>query len=160
MNFHKLNFNKGYSVVEIVVYIALFAILSITVTNSLLVMVKAFSATAVEADFLTNANVMERMTREIRKATEVNVVSSSDIQLTSANSAEFKLLNGNLQLIENGTLTGNLNAPNIVVSSLDFVLIATPVGKAIKIEISVTDTKDKNGRTESFYGTVSLRGKY
>ncbi len=158
--------NKGFSLIEILIYIAIFAFLSVVVINSLIVMVNSFAETAVQANFLQASTTLERMSREIRQAKSIASISSSDLILNSTDSSdiaktvEFKLLNQNLQLLENGVLTGNLNAPNIQVTSLTFTEITTTNGKAIKIVMSVTDTKDRYSRTENFYDTVELRGSY
>ena len=162
-----LNFKKqfGFALVEIIIYIALFAVMSIAVTNSLLVMIKSFALTAVQQDFLTTTSIMERMVREIRQASDVTLVSSTDIQLTGTNSPEFKLVGTNLQLVDtSGSCTSGqncyLNTPNINITSLTFTLITTTQSKAVKIQMSVTDSKDRSGKTENFYNTVTLRGKY
>lgn len=156
----KLKNKKAYTILEIVIYVALFALLSVAVTNSLLVMIKSFTATSVQQDFLKTVPMMERITREIKQASNVTSVSVSDILLTSTNNPEFKLSGTNLQLWENSTLTGNLNPTNISVNSLSFVVITTAQGKAVKIQFSVTDTKDKTARSETFYSTAVLRGIY
>lgn len=160
--------NKGFSLIETLFYMSIFVVLSIVVINSLIVMVKSFSETSAQADFVQSANILERMSREIRQATSVASLASpyNDLTLNSTDSSgvaktvEFKLLSNNLQLKENGTLTGNLNAPNIHVTSLTFTQITTAKGKAIRIQMSVQDTKDRSSRTVSFYDTIELRKSY
>ncbi len=163
--------SRGFSLIETLVYIAIFTMLSIVVINALIVMIKSFRQTAVEADFLQNAELFERMSREIRQAKSINVTSvfgssPGDLKLNSTDSSgvaktvEFLLSGQNLQFKENGVLTGNLNTSNIQITSLIFRQITTAKGKAIKIEMSVKDTRDKAGRTENFYDTIEMRGSY
>ncbi len=158
--------NRGFSLIEILIYIAIFSFLSIVVINSLIVMMKSFAETAVQADFVQTSQALERMSREIRQAKSIAAISTSDLTLNSTDSSgvaktvEFKLSSQNLQLLENTVLTGNLNAPNIQITALVFTQITTAKGKAIKIQMSAKDTKDRLSRTENFYDTIGLRGSY
>ena len=73
---------------------------------------------------------------------------------------EFLLSGGNIQLIENSVLAGNLNPPNIAVTDLTFTQIITAEGKAVKIFLTVKSINDVLTRTFNFYDTIVLRGGY
>lgn len=152
--------------VEMLFYIALFAVLTIVVVNALISMTKSFRETSVYADFVQSSSIMERISREIRQAYGIASISSNDLTLNTKDelgnnkTVRFVLSGSDLQIFENGTLTGNLNTPNIVVSGLTFTQITTTTGKAIKVNFSAQSTRDKLNRTEDFYDTVVLRGLY
>ncbi len=159
--------NGGYALIEMLFYISIFVILSVTIINALVMMVKSFAETSIQADFVQSGNILERMSREIRQATSIDTTStSSNLKLNSTTTAgaaktiQFVLSGTNLQLWEGNVLTGNLNAPNIQVTSLIFTQITTAKGKAIRVQISVQNTKDKSARTVNFYDTIGLRRSY
>ena len=167
----KINKNKGYSLIEIVVYLAIFSALSVLVINSFIVILGSFNTTRANRDLLqSGSKTMERLSREIRQAESVDLVNSTlgsspgVLQLNSRDSAgtamtvRFAIASGNLNLYENGTLVDNLVTENISPTSLIFRRITTTNGDAVKIELTVQDTS--SSKTENFYNTVILRGTY
>jgi hypothetical protein len=168
MMYFKINKSKksGYSVLELIFYIALFVLLSIAVMNAILVMTKSFKETAVYSELLDSGSTMERMSREIKQATGINSISATDLVLNSKDdndvdiTIEFLLSGSNVQLIENGVLTGNLNSSNIVVTSLSFTQIDTVKGSAVKLALSARSSRDSLSRVQDFYDTIVLRGDY
>ena len=165
----KLQKNKGISLVEIILYVAIFTVMSVVIINSMITMTKAFAETSVKSDFIQSANIVERISREIRKSTTINTFANSDLKLNTTDSAgatktiEFKVVGTDLQLLDSTVNNGspvNLNPTHIQVNSLLFSQITTPKGSAIKIILSVQDTRDKTLKTETFYDTIALRGNY
>ncbi|PJA97016.1 MAG: hypothetical protein CO129_03460, partial [Ignavibacteriales bacterium CG_4_9_14_3_um_filter_34_10] len=63
--------NNGYTLVEILFYISIFGILSLVVINSMIVMTKAFRETTINRDIMQAGNIMERMSRDIRRSNMV-----------------------------------------------------------------------------------------
>jgi Tfp pilus assembly protein PilE len=159
--------NSGYTIIELLFYIALFSVLSVVVINAMLTMAKAFKETAIQAELVQSGTIMERMSREIRGAYDIDPTSTStDLKLNTkdsggANKTVELLLSGtNLELIENGTLTGNLNTSKINVTAVTFTQITTTQGKAVKIFLTIRSVDDILARTQDFYDTVVLRGSY
>ncbi len=156
----------GYTLVEMIFYIALFCILTIAVINSLITMTRSFRETSVQADLVQSSGIIERISRETRQAYGVNSISSSDLKLDTTDDAgvnktvRFVLSGTDVQFYENDILTGNLNTTNIQVTALSFTQITTTKGKAIKMTLSVKSTRDSLSRVETYYDTVSLRGSY
>jgi Tfp pilus assembly protein PilE len=156
----------GYAIMELLFYIAIFSIVSVVVINAMVTMAKSFKETITQAQFVQSGNIMERMTREIRQAYSVDVTSTStDLKLNTTGidtGVEFKFVGSDLQFLENGssTATGNLNTPNIAVTSLTFTQITTAKGKAVKIFLTVKSINDTSGATQDFYDTIVLRGSY
>lgn len=154
----------GYSILELVFYIALFATISLVVINAMITMMKAFRETAIQAEFVQSGVIMEKMSREIRQAYSIDATSTStDLKLNTTGvntSIEFKLVGSDLSLFENTAFIDNLNTPNIIVTGLTFSQITTVKGKAVKIVLSLTSSNDKSNRVRDFYDTIVLRGVY
>jgi hypothetical protein len=109
---------------------------------------------------------MERLSREIKHATGVNSLSSSDLVLNTTDdndiaiTVEFRLSGSNVEMLQGGNLVGNLNSPSIVVTGLTFTQITTTAGTAVKIFYTVRSTKDSLARTQDYYDTAVIRGDY
>ncbi len=159
--------NSGYVILELLFYISFFAVFSILVINSMIIMTKAFKETTLQAELLQSGSMMERISREIRQAYGIDGTSTStDLKLNTTDGAganktvEFKFTTPNMELWENASKTGNLNTPNIVVTNPVFTQITTTKGTAVKISFTVRSTNDTANRTFDFYDTIVLRGNY
>lgn len=163
----KINKTKnGYAILELLFYIALFAVLTLVVINSMITMTWSFRETAIQSEFVQSGIIIERITREIKGAYDINSISVTDLVLNTKDingvnkTVEFLLSASSIQLIENSVLTGNLNTPNITVTALSFTQITTAQGKAIKISLTLKANNDPQGRLQNFYDTIVLRGAY
>jgi hypothetical protein len=116
---------------------------------------------------------MDRISREIRQANSIDIGSSylgsnpGVLQLntkdSSGTSTTVKISKeGNiLNLYQpSNTLVASLLDNDISITNLVFTRIDTVAGEAVKIEMTLLDTKSKNMRTENFYNTIILRGSY
>ncbi len=159
---------KGSSLVELVFYISILAVLTLVVVNSLIVMAKAYRETVINRDFMQAGPIMDRMSRTIREGTGALSVSAfgPSIKVNIQNDAqiykpvEFVLVSGNIELYENDVFIGNLNPANLTVRDLSFTFIDTSAGLAVKIAMTVQANRYPNLRSEDFYNTVALRGAY
>lgn len=160
------NLGGGYALLETIFYILLFAILSIAVINAMITMTKSFKETTIQAGLMQGGNIMERISREIRQAYGINLISTSNLKLNTKDSVgvnktiEFSLTGSNIRLLDNDVFTANLNISNITVTGLIFTQIATTKGAAVKILLTIKSNYDSQNRNESFYNTVVLRGDY
>jgi hypothetical protein len=156
----------GYTALELVFYIAFFAVFSIISINSVIVMTRSFKDMAAYSNIQDAGNILERISREARSSLSITSLSANDLVLATTDSSgnsksvEFTLSGTNLELRENGTLTGNLNSAAIKVSSLSFTQIDTVKSQAIKVALGVQLTSDTTGQVYNFYDTVVLRGEY
>lgn len=163
---------RGYSIIEIIVYLALFAVLTIAFVNTLIISMKSFSEIQINRDLISGGTgAFERMTREIKNATSINTGASTfntspgvlSLNTTdsggSAKTVLFDVSNNSLRLSENGTVTGNLLNPNINVTNLVFKQITTGAGTAVRIEMTIQNTKGLSIK-ENFYTTAILKGSY
>ena len=164
---------NGYSVIEIIVYIAIFAFFSITVLKSYTAVLGSLRESRTDRDLLESGSaIMERLSREIRQAKSVDVVNSTlgtspgVLQLNSTTSGgsatvmKFITSSGAINLYQDGTLVGNLLGQNISVISLIFRRISLTNGEAVRIEMTLQDTRSTLNRTDNFYNTIILRGSY
>lgn len=151
--------------IELLFYISLFIVLSLVVINSMIVMTKSFKETSIQTSLMQGRDIMERMSREVRKATGVVSITPTNLKVNTKDNAgnpktaAFLFTGGNLQFSENDVLIGNLNSSNIVIDSLSFEPISTAKGSAVKIVLSVK-LQNNPSRLENFYDTVILRGDY
>lgn len=160
------NYRRGYAILELLFYIAFFAVFSLITINAMIAMAESFKETSVQGELVQSGIIMEKISREIRQAYGVSSISVGDLNLDATDSAganktvEFLLSGSNIQLLENGVLTGNLNTPKIAVTGLTFTQITTTKGKAVKIFFTVRSVNDALARTFDFYDTIVLRGSY
>ncbi len=164
MIFNKHKNESGFSLVESIIYISLFVMLSTLLIDSLVIMSKVYKETRANGDLLNSAqSTIERMTRDIRSAKSLTMASTSSVlNLTTADgySEQFSLSSGAIQLFENGTLSGNLTNSNVSVSSLVFRNILTSNSKAVRLEITMNSLRSYSNKTITIYDTVVLRGSY
>jgi Tfp pilus assembly protein PilW len=168
---YKLKKIKGFSLVETIIYLAIFTMVSILVINSFITVMSSFAITRTNRSLLeAGISSIERMSRDIRQASSIDLTNSNlnkgILQLNSTDQSgdsiiiKFTKENSTLNIYQAGTLSGSLLGQNIVVDNLIFRRIATAHGEAVKIEMTLRDTKSKNNKTENFYDTIILRGGY
>ncbi len=164
--------NTGFTLVEMIIYIAFFALLSSLAVNATLVVMRSFYSLRLTQSINESATTaLERMSREIRNAYDYDITQSlfsvNPGQLTlktkdamGANTTvRFYLSSGN-QLILNqaGADQGSLVTKNVTLTKLIFRPITTTNSKAIKIEATFQDTRELTTQTVNFYDTIVLRG--
>ena len=168
INFFKRKFNKGFSLVEILIYLAIFTAVSILVINSFIIVVSTFTKIRSNHDLVNSgSNSLERISREIRQAKSIDSTSifdsdSSSLKLVDpdGNIIVFDKNLDDLRISKNGEVIGNLLVNNVSLDKLIFKHIVTANSEAIKIEIEIEDTNSKISKVEKFYDTVVLRGSY
>lgn len=178
IKFKKLN--KGYSMLELVFYIAIFSITALLVLNSILAMVSSFKENKAHNNLIQNSKIIEKISREIRNSESVNTISSSSLKLNNKDGAgnprtsTFTLSGNDLNFYENDVLVGVLNPDNISVTSLTFTSVAFVRGDSVysaaeivplnSAAIKITLTLEVNSfgviKSKTFYNTVVLRDSY
>ncbi len=162
------NYSKGYSLIELVIYIALFVVISIVIVQSLVFVMKTYAnARSFRALQQNGELVMERITREVRQSNTVSTASSVFgvtpgtlvvSGLTSGGSAytdTFSVVNGAVQLSTTGVIS-TLSTNEVVVNALTFWNITTANSDAIKVRLDLTTVKAPIV-SKSFYSTIILR---
>ncbi len=166
MNNGKIKEKAGFTLIEVVIYSTILAIISVFVVNSLFLMIKNFNAYRVSRFVnVSTASVMERITRETREAGDIgstNTFDSNPGHLSLDTGVEFFVTDNRLIIKEDGN-DNFLTPENLQLISLIFRQVATstnPNSKAIKIEIEIKGEKGSYQKTEKFYDTIILRNSY
>jgi len=159
--------NGGYAILELLFYIAFFGTLSLLTINAMITMAKSFKETAIQAEFVRSGTIMERMSREIKQAYNIDLTSTAtDLKLNVKDSAgadkivEFKFVSPNIQLWDAGVNVGNLNPPNMRVTNISFTQITALKDKSVNIVLSIRSNNDTLARVLDFHDTIVLRGTY
>ncbi len=167
---------RGTSIIELLIYGAILAFVSLFAINTLLVVTAAFSQARTGRLINSNAEgIMERVIREIRFAKNVNNASvlgtnPSDVILDTfssptddtAASVEFSINNKNLLF---KTRTGNtvpLNTSGVTISlfTAEKITSASASTTGIKFQLTMQASSTKTSIQKTFYGTAILRGSY
>lgn len=164
----RLNFSKGYSVIELLVYISLFVLIAVVVMQSLIYAMKTYSTARAYRTLQRNAEItLSRLTTEIRGAKTISTggssfgVSSGVLALTGTDNAgstynpTFSLVSGIPQVVVGGATT-QLASSEVSFSELTFWNITTANSDGIKIKITLSTTRAPF-ITKSFYTTAVLR---
>jgi len=158
--------NAGYSLVETIFYVALFAILSVALLEVMITMTGSFMQTIINRNLMQGSVVIENMSRELKQANNFSFASNVLTVNTKDSSGNpktviFTFANSNISVQDSvlGNL-GNLNPSNVSINYFSVSSITTLKGKAARISLRVHSNNDSTDRTEDFYNTVVLRGDY
>lgn len=165
--------NKGFSVVELLVYIAIMTLVLTSIVVLLVNATKILTRVKEIKEIRTSALVsFERMTREIKEAKSVTLAESAlgtnpgSLTLQSSDDTGTPLevkfaLNddGDLVLYYDGVSRGSLVSSDVSVDDIEFYRIDDSVSESVRIKLTLTH-KDVPEKPETFYTTVLLRGSY
>ncbi len=160
---------SGYSLLELVIYLGLFALISVVMIHSLLTVMRTYAQAAAFRSLQTNGElVMERVTREIRQASTITVgsstfgVSPGSVTLVGtdennvSHTVVIRLVNGVIELVDNGVTT-TLTENDVTVESFIVRRFTTITGEGVKIELGMT-TENNTVISAYFYDSIVLRG--
>lgn len=165
---NKFHGQQGYSLMELLIYIAIFIAVSVVIIQALVLMMRTYTSAVAYRRLQTNGElVMERIIRETRSADSINVAGSVfgthpgvlAIQTTDENNiahaVTFSVVNNVVQINDSGVI-GDLSSLEVVVDSLIFRRFTTSNGEGVKVELTLTTA---NGLIVSapFYSTVVRR---
>lgn len=168
----KYFFQKGFTLIETIIYIALFVLISLALTSITISVDRLYaniqSTIEVESSALVS---LDRMSRDIRNGVSIvasstfgvspgRLVLSSKDRLGTVRTVEYYVLDGMLRVKENDIDVGQLTSSSTPVSNLVFIQITTPHSTGVKIDMSLQAFKNGATSTEQFWGTYVLRGSY
>lgn len=164
---------SGFSLIEVVLYISLFSVISVLTMNALFATMKAFTDLRISRDINdSSVKMMERMTRDIKSATSVDLVNSTfnatpgRLTFSTINASgtpmtvEYFITGNALHVRENGVDRGSLLSSQTSISGVIFNYINTGPSIGIKIDLHVTASRGNVSDTDHFYDTVIMRGSY
>jgi prepilin-type N-terminal cleavage/methylation domain-containing protein len=172
----KVSLKNGFTLVEMLVYLAIMVVITLALVQSIIVVVKSNKQSFVVNNIKNSAiSILEKMTREIRDASSIDVVNSvfgtstGILQLNTTDSSgnakttQFYLQSNNLMVTSSsslGVLTGPLNSNGAKVLSVNFTPISTAHSSAVKIVMTIEGTNQGLTKDVNFYSTAILRGSY
>jgi len=166
---------QGFTLMEMVIYIAILAIIVVLVVSSVLAMSKSLSGIQTSRKINNFAETsMERIIREIRFANNVDVsgstfgVNPGTLKLNTINpvneiptTVEFYQSGDNLMIKEGLGAPEDITPSSLSVTNLIFYDIVVPgISESIKIEIEVKGSGIFGDKIERFYNTVVLKRSY
>lgn len=162
---------RGFTLVEMIIYIAFFAILSLLATQATIVVMKSFYTLRLTQNINQSASTaLERMSREVRNAYDIDETQSTlgsnpgHLTLKTKDSAgnnitmEFYVVNNQIGIKEGGVDKGTLMTKNATITNLIFRKIDTLNSQAVKIEMTFRDARGALQQEVKFYDTIILRG--
>lgn len=163
-------YKQGYTLVEALIYIAVFVILSFAVMSLLLsVMETNRKSSPINALSRGATSALEIITREIRGATSLDALnsdfatSSGRLSLNSLDASDnprtvmFYLESGQVKIQENGVYIGPLSPSDVAVTALYFNLATSTGQSLLKIELDMSAGSGNYQKSDKFYSSVSLR---
>ncbi len=166
--------NRGISLVEMIMYIALLAVITVVVIDMMVSISVSYRTVKTTRDMENSAMTsMGRMETEIRDASSIDIpnsifnTTSSVLSLnvengtsTATSTIRFYLTGGQIEIDQNSASSGPLTLPSVTVSSLIFRNISTGYSSGVKIELTMTATTSANLMTKKFYDTAIIRNSY
>jgi type II secretory pathway pseudopilin PulG len=166
----KDNIKSGFTLVEIIIYLAIFVLLSIVIIDALLAVQKTNRNVIVYNGLTTNAvSVLEKITKETREAVSVDVAnsvfatSSGVLQLNTLDNSDtahvirFYQDSGIVKMDLDGQYFGPLMTNSAITTALIFNLATTSTSTLVKMELDLTAGQGVYQKSEKFYDSIMLR---
>ena len=162
-------FTKGYSLIEMVIYVSLLTALFIMAINMLLSFSQSYKTlSALRIAEHSAIDSMERITREVRSATSVDSANSTlgtspgviTLVATSAGvstTTKFYVQNGVLKVDVAGVYLGPLTLSSATTTNLVFRLLNNGTSNAVKIDLTVEATAGNITKAKTYHSTVILQ---
>ncbi len=162
---------SGFTLVEMVIYLGFFAVLSILSIQGTIIAMKSFYSLRLTQSVNQSASVaLERLSREILVAYDIDElqstfgVSPGRLMLNTKTDAgalttrEFYVTGNQLSVKEGGVDRGSLMTKNVILSNLVFRQSTTTESLSVKIEMTLRDNRAVPPKDIKFYNTIVLRG--
>ncbi len=164
---------RGFSLVEMVVYVGVVALLASVLVATLIPLARAYGDLAVSRDVNASAYAaLDRFVREARAADAVVVGSSvlgahpGSVTFTKtdadgvASTVQFSLVGGTLHITDGGVDLGPLTHSSVTVENLVFRYAASGSGKMASVEVTLSGEHGRAVKVAPFSAGAVLRGSY
>lgn len=164
---------KGFTIIELLVYIVVLIIVIGAVMSAIVGVARSYARISANQHITRSAKfLLERMTREIRDATEINGAESTlgsnpgtlvlDIFPSGASERQVGFISsGNTVLLEeDGVVTGTLLDEEVSVTNLVFMQVTTTESVGVTINLTLEASTGTGTTTATFQTTAVLRGSY
>jgi len=168
-------YSAGFSLIEIIIYIAIFGTVSLFAVNIIFTTIKAYNNFKIVKDLKSAVEIsLERMSREIQLANNIDIsrsilsvspgkiyLNTVDFDTGSLKTVEFFVSGGAIAIVKNGLLEEYLTSSSTEVLTLVFrEIVSSTTSKAIKIEMDLRARKGGFEKSEKFYTTAILKNSY
>ena len=166
---------NGYTLIELVIYVGIVAVVALVVTNSILILNRTLASFRLERRLATSSETaMRRIVREAHLARDIyasSTLGSSPgvLSLASQESEEDDAARDVMIYVSGGALTLRrgtgpavaFTAGGVTVTNLIFRQIVNgTVSKAVKVELTLRASAGNASTTKNYYTTTLLRGAY
>jgi type II secretory pathway pseudopilin PulG len=161
---------RGYTLIEMVLYVSILALFFVVIVNSLISFTRPYrEVLALRLLDRSGLESLERITRDIKTASSVDVINSvlgvspGTLVLTATYSGvstttKFYLDGGVLKVDVNGIYEGPLTSASTTVSSLIFYRMTNTISSAIKVDMTLQTSISSTTKTKIFHTTAVLKG--
>jgi prepilin-type N-terminal cleavage/methylation domain-containing protein len=168
----KKNHIKGFSLPEIIVYIAILSIVSLALAQTAIIANKSFQLARAERTIDASVlSAFDRLSREVRNAMSVDTADSVlnaspgtlALYVGSGSSQvvrRFYLSNGVVEVSDNGVLQGDLTSSEATTTSLIFRVLTATSTKAVRVELIIAAQATSSIASDKFYDTFVVRNTY
>lgn len=165
--------SKGFTLVELIVYVAILAVVTVLAIQSTMTMTRAFADLRVSRDLNSSATALfERITRDVRSAESVDTAQSTlgtspgRLMLNTTDTSgtamtvEYYVESGLVKIRENGVAQGAIMGSHTTIGSFVVRHLTNITTEAVRVEATITATRGDITKTRSFYTTTVIRGSY
>lgn len=164
------NSKSGFTLIEMLIYVALLSVMSITAVTTILSLQDMYTSYRINQVLRqTNNVVFERMIADIRRADGVDPFSCVfndpdgllDLEIAGNPSAQYHLNGGRVIHTDSNGVSSPLTSDDVTVNTLQFTLI-NDNGETtmVRVHMNVTADFGSASSTMSFYTSAVLRGTY
>jgi Tfp pilus assembly protein FimT len=163
----------GYTLAELVVYVALVALLLGVIISTALSMSAVYKRSRTYLDINSAAiTAFSKFSRDIRRASSIDTINSSFGSPTGKlilfmkksdgtnDSVSYYVSNGKVETDANGVFSGDVTQANMTVSNLTFKKFINASSTAIRVEMTLAPSASTSVPALNFYSTYVLRGSY
>lgn len=164
---------KGFTLIELIVYVALLAVVTVLAIQSTMTMTRAFADLRVSRDLNSSATaLLERISRDARSAESINAAQSTlgtnpgVLMLNTtdtggtATTIEYYVEGGLVKIRENGVAQGAIMGSHTTIDNFVVRQLTNTNTEAVRVEATITATRGDITKTRNFYTTIVLRGSY
>ncbi|OGZ96471.1 MAG: hypothetical protein A2847_00285 [Candidatus Sungbacteria bacterium RIFCSPHIGHO2_01_FULL_50_25] len=172
-----IRYIRGTTLLEIVIYAALFGIIAVIISNFLIQVVNTYTITRAEREVLSNGRLLlETLTKTIAEAQEIYTPTSAfnkdlgQLSLMTRTGVptehqtayvDFWIDNGRMWMRKEGAAAVPLSAASVRVSKFRLERISQGLSRdAVKLTLQVDFTQSKYQSSITLNSTTALRGNY
>lgn len=163
---NNLKISEGFSLTEMIIYIAIMTLILIVVVNTLTIIIisqqKIGSLRVIEH---SAAVFLDRLIREVRDASSIDTVQSQSGRLILNSTDDdgdpqkvgFEFSNNTLNLTIDGNLIGPIVDPEVKVNDFVFTELNASSTKGVRVVITLEAGSNQSQKAETFYTTAIFR---